>query len=367
MKKKILFVGSFLQKANDGSVGGQMYACRSLLESSLSNEINWILLDTTGKTVPPPSIYRRASGAFLRIFKFLYFLIINRPSTILVFSASGASFFEKGLMIIFGKIFRTKTILAPRGGPLIDEISKNKLTRYFFRFIVSCSNYVICQGAFWKEHFGAVVNNNSNSKLVTIPNWINSARYENLKKKVVNGDSNEINILFMGWMQVEKGVHDLFDALLRADFERYKVKVNFLGDGKERNKLKERAVSEIYSKNLCFNFPGWVHGEEKLEYLCKADIFVLPSYSEGMPNSLMEAMAAGIASISTNVGSVPDLIEHEINGILINPKDINALSYAIKLLVNDQDKRDVFALKSKEKIRQHHSLDSAVDSFKRIL
>jgi glycosyltransferase involved in cell wall biosynthesis len=367
LKKKILFVGSFLEKANDGSVGGQMYACRSLLESTLSNEVNWILLDTTGKTVPPPSIYRRAFGALLRIFKFLYLLIIHGPSTILVFSASGASFYEKGLMIIFGKIFRTKTILAPRGGPLIDEISKSKVTRYYFKFVVSCCNYVICQGSFWKGYFSTLLNNNANSKLVIIPNWINSALYENLKEGIVKRSSNEINILFMGWIQEEKGVNDLFDALLRIDFEGHTVKVNFLGDGSEREKLKKRTASENYKNELCFHFPGWVHGKEKLEYLNKADIFVLPSYSEGMPNSLMEAMAAGIASISSNVGSVPDLIEHQENGILFNPKDINALSEAIKLLVSDQDKRDIFALKSKEKILQNHSINSAVDSFKRIL
>ena len=56
-KKKVLFIGSFVDKANDGSVGGQMYACKSLIESNLTDQIEWILLDTTGKSVPPPSIF----------------------------------------------------------------------------------------------------------------------------------------------------------------------------------------------------------------------------------------------------------------------------------------------------------------------
>jgi glycosyltransferase involved in cell wall biosynthesis len=366
-KKKVLFVGSFLEKAKDGSVGGQMYACRSLLSSSLSDNISWVLLDTTGISVPPPPLFTRCFFAFLRIFKYLYLIFIKSPSSVLIFSASGASFFEKGFMIILGKLFNKKTIFAPRGGPLIQEINNNYFTKIFFKYVVKSSDYVICQGAFWRDYFNGLLGPNVSDKLLVIPNWIDYQTYQKTGTRRIISNTKEVNILFMGWMQVEKGVNDLFDALLKIHVNDYNVNVYFLGDGNEKEILIERANKENKKTNLHFYFPGWVHGNEKFEYLRKADIFVLPSYAEGMPNSLMEAMASKVAAISSNVGAVPDLIDDEVNGLLFKPKDTKALSIAIQRLIINKEERDIFASRAAEKIFTNHSLESVVPTFKGIL
>jgi len=366
-KKPVLFVGSFLEKAKDRSVGGQMYACKSLVGSSLSNYIDWIYLDTTGKSVPPPSMYSRLVSAIFRVFKFCYLLIFYSPSSVLIFSANGPSIYEKGFMITIAKLLGKRTIFAPRGGPLIDEIAASNFKKQYFKLIVKYSNYVICQGTFWKEYFNDLLNRNSPEKLVIIPNWIDVDFYMRLKNEGVQENLNEINILFMGWMQVEKGINDLFEALLVSEIKNYKVNMYFLGDGNQRELLTNRSILENKSTNLNFFFPGWIHGADKFAYLTKADIFVLPSYSEGMPNSLMEAMASGIACISTNVGAVSDLIDDQVNGIMYKPKDIKALTFAIEQLVGNREQRIIFGKKAAEKIYRNHSLESAVISFKRIL
>jgi glycosyltransferase involved in cell wall biosynthesis len=366
MKKRVLFVGSFLDKAKDGSVGGQMYACKSLVGSELSNDVEWILLDTTGKSVPPPPIYSRLFYAIKRVFKFIYLLIFQSPSSVLIFSANGPSVYEKGFMVVVAKLLGKRTIFAPRGGPLIDEIATSKIKKNYFKIIVKYSDYVICQGAFWKEYFKGLLGDKVSEKLIVIPNWIDYNLYKR-KKTSSSINTNEVNILFMGWMQIEKGVNDLFDALMKTDLEGYNVNMYFLGDGNQREILKERAILENKKQYLKFYFPGWVHGSEKLEYLNQSDIFVLPSYAEGMPNSLMEAMASGIASISTNVGAVSDLIDDQLNGIMFKPKDITALLNALQQLVTNKVQRDIFATRAEEKIYKNYSLNSAVISFKRIL
>lgn len=367
MRKRVLFVGSFIASGKDGSVGGQMFACKSLLSSSLSDDIDWILLDTTGKSVPPPPIYERFFMAIVRMFKFIYLLVFRSPDSVLIFSANGPSVYEKGCMIIIAKLFRKKTLFAPRGGPLISEIAGSKFKQKYFNLIAKYSDYIICQGSFWKFYFGELLGSDYDQKLLVIPNWIDHSLYQNPTGRSFIKDKYSLNILFMGWMQLEKGVHDLFDAILRIEEFREKINVYFLGDGNERKVLLKRAENENQNKNIHFFFPGWVHGEEKLAYLYRADIFVLPSYSEGMPNSLMEAMATGIASISTNVGAVPDLIEHQVNGIMINPKDITALTDSLNQLLLNSKLRDTLASKAKEKIFRDHSLDNAVASFKKIL
>ena len=120
-----------MEKAKDGSVGGQMYACKSLIGSRLAEEIEWVLLDTTGKSVPPPPMYDRVFSAVLRIFKFIYLLLSRNPSSVLVFSANGPSIYEKGCIIIIAKLLRKNTIFAPRGGGLINEISDSRTKRFF--------------------------------------------------------------------------------------------------------------------------------------------------------------------------------------------------------------------------------------------
>jgi glycosyltransferase involved in cell wall biosynthesis len=367
VKKRVLFVGSFLDTAKDGSVGGQMFASKSLISSVLSNDVEWILLDSTGTSVPPPSIILRFIIAIRRIFKFIFLIIFRLPSSVLIFSANGPSVYEKGLMIIIAKILGKTTIFAPRGGPLITEIANSKLKKIYFKTVASFSDYIICQGVFWRDYFKELLDRDTSKKLIIIPNWINYQIYNQITKSKSEPIRNEVNILFMGWMQVEKGVNDLFDALLITDLDGYKINMYFLGDGNQKEILKSRAQNENNKPYLNFFFPGWVHGDEKLCFLKKADIFVLPSYAEGMPNSLMEAMASGVAAISTNVGAVADLIDDQVNGLLFNPKDIEALSIAIKQLVINKVQRDIFAERSSKKIFMNHSIENAIKILNRIL
>jgi glycosyltransferase involved in cell wall biosynthesis len=367
MKKKVLFVGSFLEMASDGSVGGQMYACKSLLKSRLSDEIDWLLLDSTGKSVPPPPIYERLFTSISRCFKFVYLLLFFSPSSVLIFSANGPSVYEKGCMIILAKLLGRNTVFAPRGGALIDEIANNKAKRFFFKLVAKCSNHIICQGVFWKVYFNSLLGVKFQKKLVVINNWIDYQLYQFPLKSLPIRNNEEVNILFMGWMQVEKGVHDLFDALLQLECGSKKINMYFLGDGDQREYLQIRAALESQNKQIQFYFPGWIYGSKKMTYLQLADIFVLPSYSEGMPNSLIEAMASGVAPISTNVGSVPELIDDHVNGFMFQPKDKSALTCALTHLIINPELRNIFAIKSKEKICRHHSLNCAVASFKKIL
>lgn len=201
-KKKVLFVGSFVEKAKDGSVGGQMYACKSLIASSLSEKVEWILLDTTGVSVPPPPLYIRLWFALFRILKFIWLLLYKRPDTTLIFSANGPSVYEKGSMVLIARLFGTKTLLALRGGPLVNEIKQSINLRRFLILVLSKSDYVICQGSFWKEFFEKLIGF-QNEKFLVIPNWMDLNNYIYHPTKSYNGC---ITLLFMGWLQEDKGV-----------------------------------------------------------------------------------------------------------------------------------------------------------------
>lgn len=362
MKIKILFVGSFKQTAKDGSVGGQMYACKSLLDSSLSDYVDWILLDTTGESVPPPPVFIRSFFAFKRLIKFIFLIIFKKPDYALIFSANGPSIYEKGVMLIFANFFNVKTILAPRGGPLVNDVAKSKFAKKFVKLIISKSDIVICQGAFWRSFFSNLIGNPDEQKFLVLPNWIDLNKYSdnNLYRW---GDSKTLNkpnitILYMGWIQEDKGVFDIFEAIQSPELSYINIKMIFLGDGPGKNELKKK-MSLLNSTNFSVEFPGWVHGDKKNDYLANADIFILASYSEGMPNSLMEAMASGIPTIATNVGAVSELIRNEETGILINVNSPNEIVNGIRFYIDNPNKRDEIISNARLLIEANHTVQNA--------
>ena len=363
MKRKVLFVGSFKDKAKDGSVGGQMYASKSLISSDLSQEIDWILLDTTGESVPPPPVYVRIFFAAKRTLTFLFLILLNRPDSVLIFSANSPSIYEKGFMAICASFLKIKVIIAPRGGPLNMEIERSKFLKKFVTYAFSRSTYIVCQGKYWKDFFSGLLPQEQSSKFVIIPNWIDIDHYDhsNVQKSVRQG----INVLYMGWIQEDKGVNDIFHAISIIGKIDREVNFYFLGDGPGRSDLQKQVDSGKYPFNIYL--PGWVHGEEKLSYLINSDIFILASHSEGLPNSLMEAMACEIASISTNVGSVADLIINDLTGILVKKKDVRNLALGLTTLILDDKLRNRLSKEGRSHIVQNHSIINAVNKFKQIL
>lgn len=366
-KKRILFVGSFIDNAKDGSVGGQMYACKALIKSSLSEEVEWILLDTTGNSVPPPPVFIRSFYAFFRLIKFLKLLLLKRPDFTLIFSANGPSVYEKGTMVLFSSLFGIKSIFAPRGGPLINEVKKSRNLKSFLKFVLRKSSFIVCQGDFWKNFFQDLIPHSNINKLIVIPNWIDLDNYKfsPVKSNDNTQSQNLFRILFMGWIQKDKGVFDIFNAVAGCTFGSSKIEFTFLGDGPDRIELEEKFKS--LGTEFSVLFPGWVYGDTKLDYLNQSHIFILPSYAEGMPNSLMEAMASGVASIATNVGAVPDLIQNNQTGILVNTNNPEEIRKAISLLISNEDFRYSLISNARNLIESNHSLDSAVKKFKFII
>jgi glycosyltransferase involved in cell wall biosynthesis len=367
-KKKVLFVGSFVDKANDGSVGGQMYACKSLIDSKLSDEIDWILLDTTGKSVPPPSLFKRGIFAFKRLCSYILLIITKKPSSILIFAGSGASVYEKGIMVLIGKMFFKKITFAPRGGGLVDEIAASNFFKLYVRLIFYYSDNIICQGTYWSDYFKSILNSQSYNKLQIVSNWIDIEKYQPKEYPSSNKDNDkEISIISMGWMEKEKGVQDLFEATLLLNTKDIKIDIFFLGDGSLKNELYNRSKELNSKKNINYHFPGWIYGNDKICYLQKADIFVLSSYFEGMPNSLIEAMASKTSCISTQVGAVTDIIEHNINGFLYDPGDVIGLAKLLQTLIDSETLRLSFSTKALKKIQENNSLVNAINTFQRIL
>lgn len=345
-------MGSFADSAKDGSVGGQMFACRSLIGSPLACKYEFVLLDSTTRSVPVPPVVVRLAFAVSRIIRSVFILVCRQIDVCLIFSSSGLSFKEKGLLVFIGKIFGSKVIFFPRSGLIKDDISKSSFNRRFAAQVIRRSDYVICQGTEWRE-FYKKLNTTPAANLVVIQNWIEVNKYSvtRLQRRY------EPCILYLGWLEPYKGIWDLVKVSRRLASKGYSFKVNVYGHGSMVREIAE--YLEMNNMGHYFFLRGWADEPQKMAALKEADIFVLPSYREGFPNALLEAMASGVPSIASKVGAVSELIDHGINGYLIDPGSQMMLEEYLIHLLEHEEVRTKFSKNGAEKVRSNHSVEKA--------
>lgn len=354
----MLFVGSFLIKAKDASTGGQTFACVSLTQSSLSNKVDWVKIDTT-ITNKKRSFLSRALRGTIRLYNFIAKLIIYRPDFILLFAAHGWSFKERSWLASIAKKFGKKVILAPRSGLIENDVKTNPKFKETIYTALNNSDYLICQSKAW-ESFYDQFRKDSTYKAVVINNWLDSSAYIKLPIK----ESSPKNLFFLGRITQNKGIFDLVEAFAPI-CEEYDLTLSIAGKGEAFDQLEKEIVTKNLSQRI--KLLGWVHGQEKNEQLKKADILILPSYKEGYPNSLLEAMVSGVPAIASNVGSIPEIIEHKKSGYLIEPGNVNDIQEAIIWYVENQEQRLEIAHNARKSILEKNSLDNAVGKFEKIL
>lgn len=353
--KKILFVGGF-KKGLNGSTGGQVVACTTLLNSTLKDQYDWLLLDSTAPSNIIDPLYVRGLRALKRFLKFFYFLSIKKVDRVLIFTGDGFSFWEKGTMALFAKLFGKKVILAPRSGFIVNDMNANTKLSKFIPFVLNRVDTIICQGESWKIFFENLVVNKQ--KCNVIQNWINFDDIDFKEKSEEN-----LRILFLGWVDRQKGILDFLQALSILKLPD-NIFVDIAGDGMAMKESQEFALTRHLSN---VSFHGWVNGENKKMLLQDAHIFILPSYAEGFPNSLLEAMAYGCACIATDVGSVSDLISHSINGLIIKPGNVDSIVRNIELIVHNRPLLNRIGDAGRESVLLNNSLDAAVMKFNKIL
>ena len=363
-KKEILFVGSFNEKIAKGGVGGQMYASRVIVHSELSNSINWTLIDSTADSNISLNLFNRISRAVNRVFRFTFFLLTRRFDYVLIFTGEGWSFWEKGFMSILAKkITRSSVIIAPRSGFIINDIDRRGLLFHFIKFVFERVDVVICQSMVWKEYFENIVSVNKRPVFKIIENLIDFDIYNKNNRLYVSERVTTV-ILFMAWVSREKGIFELIEAinLLRRDRNNFKLII--AGSGKDYDEVYRKI--EEYSLMSYVELKGWVLGSSKMELLKCADIFVLPTYFDGYPNSLMEAMASGIACIATRVGSIPDMIIDNQNGMLIDREDSVQLYHKLKALIDNSFLRWELGMNARNRVRANNSVAVGISKYKEV-
>jgi glycosyltransferase involved in cell wall biosynthesis len=159
----------------------------------------------------------------------------------------------------------------------------------------------------------------------------------------------QVQFLHLGRLGARKGGYDLVNAFAALpEAIRNRAKLVLAGDGDVEG-----------MKNLAAPFGDrirvlpWIDTHERDRLLAESDVFVLPSYAEGVPMSLLEAMAAGLPSITTPVGGIPDVFTHGAEGLLVAPGDAAQLRAAMTTFIGDESMRLSAGRRAHESARAH--------------
>lgn len=166
-------------------------------------------------------------------------------------------------------------------------------------------------------------------------------------------------ILYTGRISYGKGLVELIDCAKEVCDIRDDVSFVLAGDGPLLSNLKKK-VLEMNLQNR-IKFLGRVNRKTIINLYQNATIFAFPSYYEGLPGSLLEAMACQLSIVATEVPGNIELIEHNKNGILIPPKNASAISKAILDLLDDPDKREKLGKYARKTIEDKFTWDAVSD------
>lgn len=249
-----------------------------------------------------------------------------------IHQASNFSADRKCRYIRKAKKLGKKVVLHMHGQTFMDYYNKQTDSKKKYLVdTINLSDAVIALSETWKKNLESIGIKN----VYIVYNGLSDYEMEKLQKpfssKSSSCDASEFGhgFLYLGRLGQRKGAYDLIQAINELYESGQSIHGIMAGDGSDR----QQVIDKLNNKSL-IEFPGWVEGDNKINLIRQCKYLILPSYNEGVPVQIIEAMAAGKPVITTNVGGIPDIVQEE-NGIIINPGDIEALKTAILALENN--------------------------------
>lgn len=243
-------------------------------------------------------------------------------------TAAGYDFWRTASFVNLAKLFRKKVIIHLHASMFNDfyrSSTQNRQTEILAT--LNKADCLIVLSESWREWFTRIGVNAD--KIIILHNITDYP-----VKMDVEKDDTKLKLLFLGEIGQRKGVFDMLKAVSEhRDILKNKIQIK-IGGNKQEEKLRKTITDSRLSEFVTFE--GFVSGQNKIALLNWADVYILPSFNEGLPISILEAMSYGMPIISTAVGGIPEVVNEE-NGTLVTPGNSEEIYSAIDKYVRDKN------------------------------
>jgi glycosyltransferase involved in cell wall biosynthesis len=260
------------------------------------------------------------------------------------------SLWRKGALILWAHALRLPTVLHLHAAQLLQHHARlpeplRKLVRAIFRSADCC----IVPGDPWRrfviEELGVDA-----GKVVTLRNGVPRAMFTHRPRPF----DRQLRILFLGNLMERKGVGDLLEALARQPLSGMNWRATFAGGGAiELYRRKADSLGLLPR----VDFAGWVDQRRAAELLAASDVLVLPSFDEGLPLVILEALTAGVPVVCSPVGAIPEVLEDGKSAVFVQPGDTQGLADALAELGRDAALRERLAREGRALYDREFSLE----------
>jgi glycosyltransferase involved in cell wall biosynthesis len=330
-KVKILLCGPPLS-----AVGGGPAHLRNMLSSPLQDRYRFVHFESGSRGTESPSIDEKAHAKLYRVltspFALAWRILRLRPAVVHLNSALvPKAFWRESIYIIICKLFQRKIVLQLHGG-LVSKISTRKIMIPIMRAIFSLPDILVVLGTTSKNEFEEI---GITRRLVIIPNAIDVSVYQ--RKPNLRHTGKVQRLVYLGRLDREKGILEAIDAIcILRSIEKFRdIELRIAGSGPAREEIEKRVAK--LGIDSCVNLVGPLTGTAKVDFLQDADLFLFPSYHEGLPYAVLESLAAGTPVIASRVGDIPDVVIDGVHGVLIRPKEPDEIVRAVIKLGQSQD------------------------------
>lgn len=284
------------------------------------------------------------AAAILRLFKkycsFFYQVIRQRTEAVVINPSldEGKSFYRDMVFILITLALNRKPVVFFRGwfDPFEEKIKQSKFKSFLFKIsYAKAYQYMVLGKTFKTKLLGLGV---PASTPFHIETTVADSKYIgslNLADKLASYE-NELRFLFLSRIEIEKGVLIAIDAftLFVQRFPTRKARLVIAGDGRDLNKVKayvaEKKLKHIY-------FEGHVSAETKKKVLLDCHIMIFPSFTEGLPNVILEGMLYGFPIVARSTGGIPEVVEQDVNGYVTDSYDADVFANMLYPLAFDAE------------------------------
>lgn len=347
-QKRVLVVAPDLN-----GLGGIARVNRVLADSGVFEELNITYVESATDQEDVNQLL-----FFLKNLVKFILLLISGAEIVYVHTSSGRSFYRKSCFLLPAVVLRKKVILHIHPTHFYDFISD--LSGFRKRFAIGLMGAVTSFVVLTEQMRDKISKMFPGKPVDVLRNPIEPELYGGSG----NYHRKKNRLLYLGWYVRDKGVYDLVDAVeileeMGVDFE-----LNFYGRrGREEllRYVKEKGLSAKVSVE------GWLYHDDKLEALYRSGILILPSYSEGIPNVILEAMVTGTPILSTAEGGLSEVLKDNHNAVITSAGDPKKLAADIAMMIEDDRLRNMIAENARHDVLEKYDIRIIRESFKNII